>query len=311
MHSQQRLLISTATDTSMVVLPFSVTVRGQDLRLFMNVQKIVCVTECETLSALPASMRPFVGMFDLNGLPIPVLDLREYFERHPADGGDDEKPAAVAPTKILLDGRRIIICNTMDVQVGLIIDRTRKVEVQSNAAIKPPPGLLGHGVFCAMVQEEAGFRYLLDIESLLEKEGVTIAKHTAYEADQAAPLQGKRILFVDDSKFFQALGRKVLEKFSATVDVAQDGAEGLEKFNANPSAYDLILTDIEMPIMSGIEMARTIRRNQGSAIPIVFHSSISNAMLIEDLKNQGIGDYIVKFDEKNVIEAVLRHTAKS
>lgn len=308
-----RLLVSTATDSSMVILPFSVTVGARELRLFMNVQKIAKVAEYVGLTPLAADMRPFIGLYDFDGAPIPVLDLRAYFERNPPEGEEDVAAAATQPVdrRQTAPGRRLLVCNTMDVRVGLIVDRTRKVEALVNADIKAPPSLIAQGVFCAVVRDDTGFRYLLDIESLLEKEGVSVGRHAAYESSNTALLKGRRILFVDDSRFFQTLGRKLLEKFAAEVDVAGDGAEGLTKYTAHPERYDLILTDIEMPIMSGIEMARAVRKTAAGQVPIVFHSSISNAALIEDLKTQGLGDYIVKFDEKSVIEAMIRHLHKS
>jgi len=70
-------------------------------------------------------------------------------------------------------------------------------------------------------------------------------------------MKGKRLLFAEDTEFFRIVVAKYLREFGAEVDVAQNGQEAWQLLQEND--YDLVLTDVEMPIMNGYELARKIK----------------------------------------------------
>jgi len=76
------------------------------------------------------------------------------------------------------------------------------------------------------------------------------------------------ILVVDDEKSIRDVLKDALECFGYRVTVACDGQEGLDYFN-NSHGFKLVLTDIKMPIMDGIELARSIRNSARPDIPII------------------------------------------
>ncbi|MCB1387504.1 MAG: response regulator [Nitratireductor sp.] len=67
-----------------------------------------------------------------------------------------------------------------------------------------------------------------------------------------------RILLVEDDESVRSFVARALEIDRHGVVVACDGEEGLERFEADPNAFDLVLTDIQMPAMDGIAMSRRI-----------------------------------------------------
>lgn len=81
------------------------------------------------------------------------------------------------------------------------------------------------------------------------------------ENKQEYDFSGRHVLLVEDNEFNREIGEEFLEMVNATVDHAEDGQEAVDKFAASaPGLYDLILMDVQMPVMNGYEATRAIRR---------------------------------------------------
>jgi len=100
-----------------------------------------------------------------------------------------------------------------------------------------------------------------------------------------------KVLYVEDDENLRLETTKIIERIFDKVDIASDGIEG---FNSFVSAhYDLIITDIEMPQVNGIEMSRNIRAINKDT-PIVVVSAYSNTDYFMDAIAIGIDYYILK-----------------
>ena len=105
--------------------------------------------------------------------------------------------------------------------------------------------------------------------------------------------KGRRLLVVEDGRDNQRILRFLLEEAGAGVDVAEDGKEALDAIAANPRAYDLVLMDVQMPIMDGYEATAELRR-RGFSAPII---AITAYALARDLKRclaAGCNDFVTK-----------------
>ena len=125
-------------------------------------------------------------------------------------------------------------------------------------------------------------------------------------ATEELSFSGRRILLVEDNKINQMIAQKVLEKAGFEVDIADDGSVAVEKVRgATPGQYDLILMDIQMPIMNGYEATRRIRAMDSplAKIPII---ALSANALEEDKRNSlesGMNDHVGKpFDAQQLLE---------
>jgi CheY-like chemotaxis protein len=88
-------------------------------------------------------------------------------------------------------------------------------------------------------------------------------------APTADGLEGRRILVVDDNRTNQIVARAILEAAGAAVDVADDGRHALERLSGE--AFDLVLMDVHMPRMDGVEALARIRAGEGGRrdVPVI------------------------------------------
>jgi len=103
--------------------------------------------------------------------------------------------------------------------------------------------------------------------------------------------QGLKILCVDDDEIHRNFLVSVLQNYFTYVDSAADGREALEKYNAQQ--HDIIITDLKMPLMSGIEMARNIKCINPQQ-PIIAFSARPDAGEMVALINMSASHYLNK-----------------
>ncbi len=99
------------------------------------------------------------------------------------------------------------------------------------------------------------------------------------------------LLYVEDDVALQRETKTILERIFSKVDTASDGQEALEMFQADH--YDVIITDLEMPRLNGLEMSKAIKKIN-KEIPIVVVSAYSDTTYLIDAIEIGINYYILK-----------------
>jgi CheY-like chemotaxis protein len=116
-------------------------------------------------------------------------------------------------------------------------------------------------------------------------------------------LSGKRILIVDDDELNKALATYILENYDVDIDDASNGKEALEKITEEN--YDLVLMDLHMPEMGGIEVVSLIRKRRID-VPVI--AITGNVLKAEKEKciNAGMNEYISKpYDESELLKKII------
>jgi len=108
-------------------------------------------------------------------------------------------------------------------------------------------------------------------------------------------LQGTRVLIVDDSSVNRIGLAMMLEKYGMQTEAARNGKDALEKIES--VRFDLVLMDIGMPIVDGIEATRRIRKSpkeDTAVLPVIGISGESDEQLVREALSSGMNDYVVK-----------------
>lgn len=108
---------------------------------------------------------------------------------------------------------------------------------------------------------------------------------------------GKTILLVEDNKLNQRLMESSLRRFGFVIDLASNGLEAVEKYQADPHKYSLIIMDIMMPVMDGLEATRQIRifeKPKNIKIPIIALTANTFNADRERCLSYGMDDYLAK-----------------
>ncbi len=95
-----------------------------------------------------------------------------------------------------------------------------------------------------------------------------------------------KFLLIDDNFFLQDSIKIQLEKLGAVVDCAENGQVGLELYLNDPERYNIILSDIEMPVMDGLETAKQIRESNLPTSKSVRIIALTGRMLFDDPRSQ-------------------------
>lgn len=120
-------------------------------------------------------------------------------------------------------------------------------------------------------------------------------------------LAGVKVLVVDDNPSIRDIVRQLLLLAEVTVDTAENGLEALDKIRQNP--YDLVLMDLQMPIMDGLEATRQIRLDSAFAsLPIVALTAGGFDSEWAQWRAQGVSDWLGKpFDYQKMLTVLSRN----
>lgn len=222
------------------------------------------------------------------------------------------------------DGRSVVLhCEVRDTGIGMTQEqqeRLFKPFAQADASISNHFGGTGLGLAIskAMVEAMGGKIWLESKEGEGSCFSFTLRLRRAENAPVAAPekvalensplqVSGKKILLVEDNEINQEIATELLAGFGAEVRVASDGIKAVAA--VEEGSYDLVLMDIHMPRMNGLEATAKIRSGSRPGLadlPIVGMTAESMPGTQAECLNSGMNDYITKPVSLKDLEAMLR-----
>lgn len=166
---------------------------------------------------------------------------------------------------------------------------------------------LGMSIVKALIDRLGG---TIKVESTLD-EGTDITYQLLFKIDKNASeqsesqncagaknLEGMKILLLEDNEINMEIAEFYLTELGAKIDKAWNGKEALEKFEASePHGYDVILMDIMMPVMDGIEAVKAIRgldREDAGTIPIFAMTAQASSENVRKCLSAGMDGHIPK-----------------
>jgi len=180
--------------------------------------------------------------------------------------------------------------------INKVIDTKNTVIKLENTAINTR-GILGSMLL------EGKITLMLDLHSILEAGEPKSVDKVEINTEKA---KNKRILLVEDTPFFMKVIKECIANAGYQVTTAVNGREGLEWLNRQE--FDLVLSDIEMPLMDGREMVKNIRANtRWRTLPVIALTTLNDEQTIAEGKKAGFNEWLVKLDKELVLKTLANY----
>jgi PAS domain S-box-containing protein len=145
-----------------------------------------------------------------------------------------------------------------------------------------------HGIVTVNSEPGVGTTFHLYFPAATGEAGPTVAPTAEIPVGQ-----GQRVLFVDDEVPLALLGKRMLEELGYAVVSTTSGADALAATRADPDAFDLVITDLTMPGMTGTELARQLREIR-PGLPVILATGHTAGLTAARLGEDGIAEMIRK-----------------
>ncbi len=128
---------------------------------------------------------------------------------------------------------------------------------------------------------------------------------TAILPTAGSDFRGRYILLVEDNELNSEIAVEILNEYGFLVDTAENGAEAVEKVkNSKPGNYDLVLMDIQMPVMNGYDATLAIRKmkdTKKARIPIIAMTANAFAEDAQKVLSVGMNAHVAKPVDMNIL----------
>jgi two-component system, chemotaxis family, chemotaxis protein CheV len=273
---------------------------GVRQRYAINVFKVREVIPCPKLKRLPDSHPNVVGIGNMRGQTIPVIDLSSALGYKPIRD---------------LDTAFVIITEFNRYVQGFLVTEVDRILNCNWEEIMPPPKGTERGSYLTAITNVDGeLIEIVDVEKVLE-EVVGSVKDVSDEIKDQVSAESdilRRVLVADDSLVARNQVKRALGQVDIECVLVNDGREALDQLKAwakDGRLYDeisLVISDIEMPEMDGYTLASEIRNDPDlKDLYVIMHSSLSGVFNTAMVEKVGADAFLPKFKADELAMAVL------
>ena len=302
---------STALDSKMELIDFRLFKKNRkgvvEEQIFgINVYKVKeVIFKPDTINKVPTSSSYLEGMVNLRGKVVPIINLQAKLGYAQCEDKNTDY---------------LVITEFNNISCGFMVHQIKKIRrFNWENMIAPPPEIreeYGDLISAITLLENGDIMLIIDFERIIADMNPgyfeTEVDWQRVEKQDAT----KTIMCIDDSSIARQMARKALEEGGYQVIEAINGIDAIKILEeriqaaqaANSSIRDfisVILCDIEMPLMDGFTLTKTIKDNPKlSGIPVVLHSSLSKTIITSRGESVGADDFLTKFNTTLLLEAV-------
>ncbi|WP_042301347.1 chemotaxis protein [Paraburkholderia kururiensis] len=272
----------------------------------INVFKVREIVEMPPITALAGSRPEVMGVVDIRGQVMPVIDLAQTIGCRTAGG-----PRILLVTEFARTTQGFAVEEVDDI-----------VRLEWNHVI-PADASLGNGAVTGFARldgdtPDSRLAQVIDVEQILRDVMPDHGAQPEQETGRITLRPGSKVLAADDSGLARKLIEQSLDEMGVSYVTTKSGREAWEFLQgAVQRARDqgsrvsdeiaLVLTDLEMPEMDGFTLTRMIKSDDElRAIPVVIHSSLSGSANEQHVKKVGANGYVAKFAAAELADA-MRH----
>jgi CheY-like chemotaxis protein len=144
------------------------------------------------------------------------------------------------------------------------------------------------------------------VEVFLPVSTIELSEKPAVPAEAPTGL-GERILIIDDEEIIARTTKLVLRNRGFAVESEISGPDALSRLEGNPHAFDLVISDQTMPVLTGLELARRVRTLRAD-LPVVLATGHSDMLTQENLREAGVREVLQKpYTAEGLVSLIRRH----
>jgi two-component system chemotaxis response regulator CheV len=274
---------------------------GGRQRFGINVFKVQEVIQCPQLTEVPHSHPVVLGIANMRGKTISILDLSRAIGASPVD---DHREKFVIVTEY---NRKV---------QGFLVDSVDRIVNMNWEEILPPPKGAQDGTYMtAVTQVDEELVEIIDVEKVLSEvvggqddvsDGVIVGRH------EELP---QHVLLADDSSVARGQVTRVLAQLGVEFTTANDGMQALDQLKGwleegkdVENWLALVISDVEMPRMDGYSLTKTIREHPRlSHLHVILHTSLSGVFNKTMVQKVGANDFLPKWEPDTLAMMVQEH----
>jgi two-component system, chemotaxis family, sensor kinase CheA len=233
--------------------------------------------------------------FDFQGSMVPLVRLADLLEIEISKPKDEQSPYLL-----------VAVVRAGDDIIGLIVEEILEEQEVLVKSLGRPLNRV-RNIAGVTILRTGDAVPVLNVSDLVKSAKRLAGSPGDLSAQLLQPRPKKRILVVDDTLTSRMLVKNIMEAAGYMVKTASDGIEAMAELNSEP--FDMLLADVEMPRMDGLELTKRVREDAKLAeLPVVLLTSLATKEHREKGVQAGANAYFVKgkFDQSGLLDVIKR-----